>query len=103
MAKMTIYLPNRLHRQVLDQALPVSKICQAALGEALDASRVSTGARLRRLAASLEAVSEQADARILIAIERIKNAGLDPQQVLGDLPFPTLLIARARELGQQTY
>lgn len=94
MAKVTIYLPDRMHRQVVGQKLPISKICQVALTEALDARHLSTGARIRRVSAQLEAISDDADTRILTAIQRVADAGIDPEQIFGDLPKPLLLRSR---------
>ena len=78
MAKVNVYLPDELEREVRDAGLAISPLCQVALREALDrlaalrsgrADRVGLGAHTGRgrftprLRAVLEAAEEEAAAR----------------------------------------
>lgn len=89
MAKVTVYIPDRLHRRLKEQRVPITKTCQAALAETLDQADATIATQLRRACTRIEAIAQEMERRTLESYERmVKALGLETvEEMLADTAY----------------
>ena len=85
MPKISVYFPNDLHSRAVQAGLPISKICQAALAEAVADNAATLPELLDRQRHNIERIIEIYELRRIELFKRIAATGLDPLEVFEGL------------------
>lgn len=85
--KVSIYIGKALHRQLVDQGIPITRVCQVALAQAVDSPVVTTGTRIRGLAQALIEVAEAVDARGEAGVKFLEEHGVNVETLREVLPW----------------
>lgn len=78
MPKVSIYVPKELHARAKALQLPLTKVCQAAIAEAVGERSVNLAELMDRQLHNMERMIELYRARVTEGYETLLAAGIDP-------------------------
>lgn len=87
MPRVSIYLTQQLHRRLTEAGLPVTKICQSALADALSADDQTIADQLRAEALRLMRIAEETERRTRASYERFTAHGVDVDSTMDGTPY----------------
>lgn len=87
MPKISIYIPNDLHRAAQAAGMNLSRICQAAIASAVDGDSALTSTRIRHSLLELHAVADEHERRLAITMAALAEAEVDLTELMPAEPW----------------